>query len=180
MEVRVFSTAPNLSLQGPVTTGPSQPRTQEERPAVLSRTQASNCRWFPVSPESLFPILLAFDRYAAWWPEDVGVRVLTEPPFGLGTVVEIATSGNAFQCTVEAIEAPLRVAMRYDSGLHDGTGVWSLEQQNGGTEITFAVDLRARGLAAMFLPLFDVAGIHSRLMQKVFDGLERHLAAAVP
>ena len=63
-------------------------------------------------PTTVFALLLAVDRYAAWWPEDIGVEVLTPPPHGVGSVVAVrlATSGGGFRCRIAGASSRRRTS----------------------------------------------------------------------
>lgn len=139
-------------------------------------TRAADRRLIPATPDRLFPHLLAVDRYADWWPGEIGVEVLTPPPHGVGSVVAIklAQSGGGFRCRIVDAAAPGRVVVDYIEGAHRGEGVWTLEPQDGGTLVTYRVDLRPRGLMVGLLShVMDFGKLHSQLMADVLQGLER-------
>jgi len=139
-------------------------------------TRATDARFIPAPPDRIFALLLAVDRYPEWWPDDIGVEVLTPPPHGVGSVVAVrlAKSGGGFRCRIVGADAPLQVAVDYIEGAHRGRGLWTLEPRDGGTEVTYRVDLRPRGLMVGLLSyVMDFAALHSRLMREVLEGLER-------
>ena len=139
-------------------------------------TRASDTNFIPAPPDRIFALLLAVDRYADWWPEDTGIEVLSPPPYGVGSVVAIrlANTRGGFRCRIAAAEAPRQVAVDYIEGVHRGQGVWTLAPQDGGTQVTYRVDLKPRGLMVGLLShVMDFAALHSRLMREVLDGLER-------
>lgn len=139
-------------------------------------TRAADRRLIPTTADRIFPHLLAVDRYAYWWPDEIDVEVLTPPPHGVGSVVAIklAQSGGGFRCRIVEAEAPRRVVVDYIQGAHRGQGAWMLESQEGGTLVTYRVDLRPRGFVVGLLSYaIDFGKLHSQLMGDVLEGLER-------
>ena len=139
-------------------------------------TRATDQRQIQATPERIFALLLAVDRYGEWWPSDIGVAVLSPPPHGEGSVVavKLAQSGGGFRCRIAAAEAPRLIAVDYIEGPHRGRGTWTIEPCDGGSLVTYAVDLRPHGVMAGLLSyVMDFAALHSRLMGEVLDGLER-------
>lgn len=105
------------------------------------------------------------------------VCVVSPPPHGLGSIVEIRALGSRFRCCIAAVEPPSRLTVEYVAGLHRGRGSWTLEPQQGGTKATYTIDLVPHGLRAKVLShVMDFATLHSRQMQGVFGGLARHLS----
>lgn len=139
-------------------------------------TRATDVRFIPAPPDRIFALLLAVDRYAEWWPGDIGVAVLTPPPHGVGSVVAVrlAQSGGGFRCKIVGADPPRQVDIDYIEGAHRGRGLWTLEPRDGGTQVTYRVDLRPRGMMVGLLShVMDFAALHSRLMGEVLEGLER-------
>ncbi len=139
-------------------------------------TRAADRRLIPTTADRVFPHLLAVDRYADWWPGEIGVEVLTAPPHGVGSVVAIklAQSGGGFRCRIVDADAPYRLVVEYVEGAHRGQGVWTLEPQGGDTLVTYSVDLRPRGLVVGLLSYaMDFGKLHSQLIGDVLEGLER-------
>lgn len=139
-------------------------------------TRATDARFIQAPPDRIFALLLAVDGYAAWWPADIGVDVLSPQPHGVGSVVAVrlAKTGGGFRCRIASADPPRAVAVDYIEGAHRGRGLWTLEPRDGGTQVTYGVDLKPRGLMVGLLSLvMDFSALHSRLMGEVLEGLER-------
>lgn len=143
----------------------------------MSPIHAADSMFVPAPSERVLAALLAVERYPLWWPAALRVRVVSPPPHGLGSIVEVRVLGSRFRCRIAAVEPPSRLTVVYVAGLHRGHGLWTLEPQQGGTKVTYAVDLVPHGLMAKLLShVVDFATLHSRQMQGVFGGLTRHLS----
>ena len=74
------------------------------------------------------------------------------------------------------------ILIQYVDGLHCGTGLWAFERQGDKTRLCYKIDLEPQG----WLPRFAVelslnfAGMHSRGMERLFDGLEGWLQGPLP
>ena len=112
-------------------------RAEEE---LMRSTHAIDSAFIPASPERVFATLLAVDRYPLWWPAALRVRVVSPPPHGLASVVEIRALGNRFRCRITTVEPPSRLAVEYVAGLHRATarGHWSLRTEGPGRPIRSA------------------------------------------
>lgn len=70
----------------------------------------------------------------------------------------------------------LRVATDYVEGAHRGAGVWTMERAEGGTRLSYSVDLEPYGLLARLLSNFlDYRRLHSAGMREIFRNLESYL-----
>lgn len=139
--------------------------------------RAADSVFVPAPSERVLDVLLAVERYPLWWPAALRVRVVSPPPHGLGSIVEIRALGSRFRCRIAAVEPPSRLTVEYVAGLHRGHGSWTLEPQQGGTKATYTIDIVPHGLRAKVLShVVDFATLHSRQMRGVFGGLARHLS----
>ncbi|MBV9748019.1 MAG: SRPBCC family protein [Acetobacteraceae bacterium] len=93
----------------------------------MKRTSAADSVFIPASPERVLAALLVVDRYHLWWPAALRVRVVSPPPHGLGSVVEIRALESRLRCRIAAVEPPSRLAVEYVAGPHRGHGSWKLE-----------------------------------------------------
>ena len=68
--------------------------------------RAADSVFVPAPPERVLAALLAVERYPLWWPAALRVRVVSPPPHGLGSIVEIRALGSRFRCRIAAVEPP--------------------------------------------------------------------------
>lgn len=143
----------------------------------MRSTHAIGSAFIPASPEYVFATLLAVDRYSLWWPVALRVRVVSPPPHGLASVVEIRALGSRFRCRITAVESPSRLAVEYVAGPHRGRGSWTLESEDEGTRATYTISLVPHGPMARTLShVVDFAALHSRQMRGVLGRLAQTLA----
>lgn len=133
----------------------------------------------PFAPEQIWPVLADAKSYPDWYPPSVKVRVLEETTALVGRKFEIhPRGGRAFQCQVEAVDAPRQMRMRYPGDFIVGSGEWRLDSLDGSrTRVTYAIDALANGwLAAMLGRLLPFAQLHSKAMQEILAALEQETA----
>jgi uncharacterized protein YndB with AHSA1/START domain len=130
-------------------------------------------------PGRVFEVLLAIERFPLWWPSNLEVRVISPPPHGVGSILEVKTLGSRFRCQIASVDPPREISLDYFTGPHRGRGVWTLDARCGGTEVAYSVDLVPHGFVARALShVLNFPALHSRQMRGVFCGLAR--AASMP
>lgn len=137
--------------------------------AITARDQAT----IPATPARVWAVLADVRGYPGWWPQDLGLRVLSFAPDILGSEVEIRPRGGCpFKCRIIAADPPRRMEMRYFGGFVEGTGVWEIAPDGDGARVTYTLDARAHGwLVAVLARFMDLGKAHSRQMHGVFEGL---------
>lgn len=140
----------------------------------MDRIQARDSRTFNAPSDRILPILLDVSRFHAWWPASIQFSVLKHTPEGLGSEIEIKPfGGNSFCCRIESMDST-RIVMRYFKGIYSGEGIWTLTPVAGGTDVAYAVNLEITSMTVrMLAKMVDVKGLHSKLMNEVFDGLQK-------
>lgn len=132
----------------------------------------------PFDLASVYAALVDFENYPGWWPAELRLRVLQTTPVLVGSRFEVRPRGGSFTCEVAQVTPEKEILIRYIDGLHRGTGLWTLEQQGDGARLCYQIDLEPQGWLPRLLSNFmDFAGMHSRGMERLFDGLERWLRA---
>ena len=107
------------------------------------------------------------------------VRLLEAVPGIVGTRYELhPRGGRAFQCQVEAVDAPRRMGIRYPGDFIVGKGEWRLEPVGSNrTCVAYAMDVSASGwVAALLGRVVPLAKLHSKAMQEMLEALERETA----
>lgn len=142
----------------------------------MRRTRADDSRTLPIPPDRVWAALTDFASYPAWWPAELRLRVLEVTPGLVGSRFEVRPRGGSFVCEVEKVEPGREMLIRYAAGVHRGTGLWTLGLAEGGTLVRYAVDLEPQGwLVRLLSHLIDFGKVHSRAMERLFDGLEGHI-----
>ena len=109
-------------------------------------------------------------------PAQLRVRVLKATTGRVGSPIEVRPRGGWFVCEVSQVIPDKEIRIQYIEGVHRGTGRWTLEKVAEGTRVCYQIDLEPQGwLPRLLLQFLDLARIHSRSMEKVFDGLEKWL-----
>ena len=144
----------------------------------MRRTQATDCRMFPFDMAVVFGALLDCENYPRWWPAGLRVRVLRLTQDAVGSRIEIRPRGGRFVCAIARIVPEREIEIEYVAGVHRGTGRWTFEKLAGGTRARYQIDLEPQGwLPRLLSNWMDFGKMHSRSMERVFDGLESWLRA---
>jgi uncharacterized protein YndB with AHSA1/START domain len=139
----------------------------------VKRIQANDCRTLPFDVTTVYAALIDFENYPKWWPADLRLRVLATTVDLVGSRFEVRPTGGSFVCEVAQAVTEKELVIQYVDGLHRGTGIWTLERTPDGTRLCYQIDLEPQGWLPRFLSNFmNFAGMHSRGMERLFDGLE--------
>lgn len=131
----------------------------------------------PFPPETVWGVLADVKSYVRWWPESLGLRVLSVGDGLVGAELAMKPArGRPFRCRVVSAEAPSRMTLQYFGGFIAGTGEWRLEPSGAGTRLAYRIDVSASGwLVALLSRVMNLGAVHSRQMQEVFANLRRTL-----
>jgi uncharacterized protein YndB with AHSA1/START domain len=133
---------------------------------------------FPFDMAVVFGALLDCENYPRWWPAHLRVRVLKTTPDAVDSRIEIRPRGGRFICKIAQVVPNREIVIEYVEGVHRGTGRWALEKLAEGTRACYQIDLEPQGwLPRLLSNWMDFGIVHSRSMEKVFDGLEWWLRA---
>jgi uncharacterized protein YndB with AHSA1/START domain len=147
-----------------------------QRVLLMKPTQVTDCRSMPFDLATVFGALVDFDNYPKWWPPELRLRVLKTTTKLVGSRFEVRPRGGSFVCEVARVVSEKEILIRYAEGLHRGTGRWTFERQDGGTGLSYQIDLEPQGWLPRLLSNFmNFAGMHSRGMERLFNGLQEWL-----
>ena len=142
----------------------------------MRRIQVTDCRTLAFAPAQVFAAVADLANYPRWWPAELKVRVRKVTRDIIGSRLEAHPHRSLLVCEVTGIVANSEIDIRYVEGVQRGTGVWSFTPNGEGTRLCYRVDLEPQGWFPRLLSHFvDFTAMHSRLMEKVFDGLEKWL-----
>lgn len=143
----------------------------------MRRTQVTDCRVFSFDAACVFAALIDFESYPKWWPGELRLKVLSVTADLVGSRFEVRPRGGSFVCEVVTLDDLRELQIRYVDGLHRGTGLWTLRPHEYGTQVCYQIDLEPQGFVPRLLSnVIDFASIHSKGMEKVFDGLQQWLS----
>jgi ribosome-associated toxin RatA of RatAB toxin-antitoxin module len=144
---------------------------------AVRRTRATDCRILPFPVGQVGAGLLDFASYPRWWPAQLRIRVLRTTPDHVGSRIEVRPRGGWFICEIAQVIPNREILIHYVDGVHRGTGRWTVEPVDGGTRVCYQIDLEPHGsLPRLLSHALNFARLHSRMMVKVFDGLEHWLS----
>lgn len=123
--------------------------------------------------EDVWTVIADVARYPRWWPPSVTPRVVRGAPGPVGVEIEIHRPGGLpFRCTVASVEPPRAMAMRYHGRFIEGAGAWRLSPVEGGTEVSYALDVVAHGwVVAILSRVMSLGEAHSGPMRDVLRAL---------
>jgi ketosteroid isomerase-like protein len=115
----------------------------------------------------VWTVLTDVAAYPDWWPSAFGSGRETETPESVGTDWEVRSLlAPTVRLRLEELEPPDSVRIRFFGEALEGPGGFHLTPAEGGTRITYAVDVFARGLgvAALshVLPLGRIYGLRMK------------------
>lgn len=143
----------------------------------MRRTQVTDCRVLPFAVPRVYTALIAFADYTEWWPAELRLKILNVAPDHIGSRFEVRPRGGSFVCEVVGLVEDTEVQIRYVDGLHRGTGLWTLKPHELGTQLCYKIDLEPQGCVPRLLSnVMNFAAIHSKGMEKLFDGLQHWLS----
>jgi len=122
----------------------------------MSRVSVSATIRRPI--EDVFAILTDVERTADWFPADVEERWTSPPPHGVGStrhaVVRVGGRTSENDAVVTAYDPPRLAAMRGITPGAEFDAVLRFSEIEGGTRVEVDVDLAARGLRRLVMPVF--------------------------
>lgn len=149
------------------------------QPMPAANIQALDERIMPLAAELIWSVLADAKGFPEWSPPSVKTRLLEAAEGLVGTRFELQPrGGRAFQCRVEAVEAPRLMRMSYPEGFITGWGEWRLEPLDAGrTRVSYKIDVSANGwLAAILGRVLSLPKLHSKAMQDILVALEHETA----
>ncbi len=143
----------------------------------MTKIHTINSKILPYPAQHIWRVITDFGGYSEWWPSSLKITLLRVARELIGSRVEVRPyGGQSFICEVVSVIQHEELRMKY-SGIYQGTGVWTISQNNEHCHVTYEIFLEVDNLWIRALSsILPVATIHSRLMTKVFSGLERYLA----
>jgi hypothetical protein len=123
--------------------------------------------------EAAFRYVADFDHQAAWDPNTVSSRRLTDPPLTVGSrfalEVRMGRGTLPMEYRITVLEPPDRVVL-----VGEGRGIWTedtieLWEDGDGTRVRYAATIRLEGLLGLVQPLLG----------RAFEGIGRGAAAGL-
>ncbi len=125
--------------------------------------------------EQVFDVISDFSTYNEWFPKSVKLELLNSQTEKIGSLIKISIGIVSFQCELMKINNNKEIIVHY-SGAYEGNGIWYFLETGKGTKLMYEIDLEIKNPIVRFLSLFiNVAGIHSKMMSNLFQGLEKYL-----
>lgn len=125
--------------------------------------------------EQVFDVISDFSTYSEWFPKSVKLEVLNSHKEKVGSLIKISIGIVSFQCELMRINKNKEIIVHY-TGSYEGNGIWYFLETGKGTKLMYEVDLQIKNPIVKVLSLFvNVAGIHSKMMSNLFQGLEKYL-----
>ncbi|MBX3101547.1 MAG: SRPBCC family protein [Bacteroidetes bacterium] len=143
----------------------------------MSKIQATEHALLTHSPQRVFDALMDLSAYSQWFPGEVRFSIQKQVKEGPGSQFRMGQGPIDWQVDVQEVEAPSRIHMRYYDGPWDGTATWELAATpEGGTRLTYSVDLKLKGMMIMMLSkMVDTQKFHAEQMHKVANHLQQWL-----
>lgn len=136
----------------------------------------TNSKTLPYPAEEIWGVLTDFANYPKWWPSSIKIKVTRIEPELVHSQIEVKPyGGQRFTCEVTGYSNNSELQMKY-SGIYSGTGIWTLSEINGQCSVTYEILLEIESAWIRLLSrILPVAKIHSKLMDEVLSGLDKHV-----
>jgi hypothetical protein len=128
-------------------------------------------------PAQVFEALTTLDNAGKWMPGFVEIEKLTPGPFGVGTRWREVrkVSGQRAEEVFEVTEhqPPSRLGVKFPSKVAPGDAMYSITPMPGGTTVRLDMDVRIKGIARLFSPLFT--SMMKSQIRKDMDALKAYV-----
>jgi hypothetical protein len=133
---------------------------------------------FSKEKEKIFNALCNFDSYKIWWPRTIVFKTISNPVGIIGAKIKIRPYCIfGFSWVITDISPNEKVVVKYGDGIYSGTGVWSLQKQEGEILVKFSIDIESNNLLIKIVDkIFNIQKAHKKMMKKVFLGLHEYLS----
>ncbi|MGB9663952.1 MAG: SRPBCC family protein [Ignavibacteria bacterium] len=130
---------------------------------------------FPFKVEDVFKVISNFETYKEWFPEGTKVILLESTPKAIGSIIQVKTGIVSFNMELMKINPNKEIFVRY-SGAYEGEGIWYFFETTTGTKVMYEIDLKIKNPLVVLINFFvNVSALHSKIMTKIFDRLEKYL-----
>lgn len=125
--------------------------------------------------ENIFPIVADFESYKHWFPQKPEITLIKSAKDKIGSIIQIKTGIVKFNIELMRINTNKEIIVQY-YGAYEGKGIWYFFESANGTKLMYEIELKVKNPLVRFVSLFvNLAAIHSKMMTKVFNGLEDYL-----
>lgn len=125
--------------------------------------------------ENVFPVIADFSNYPKWFPENLNINVIKSSPEKVGSAINIKIGVIQFNIELKRINQNKEIIVQY-SGAYEGQGIWYFFDSTNGTKLMYEIELKIKNPLVRLISLFiNIASFHSKMMTKIFDGLEDYL-----
>jgi ribosome-associated toxin RatA of RatAB toxin-antitoxin module len=125
--------------------------------------------------EDVFKVVSNFETCKEWFPEDAKVEIIKINPSGVGSIIQVKTGIISFNIEMMKITPNKEILVRY-SGAYEGEGIWYFFETTNGTKLMYEIELKIKHPLVVLLNFFvSVSSLHSKVMMKMFDRLEKYL-----
>jgi uncharacterized protein YndB with AHSA1/START domain len=145
----------------------------------MSELTAKDSRQLSFPVDYVFRTVTDIASYHKWWPREISFELEYLDPGVIGTTIDI--HNGIFvrrQAKITGFKNNKLLAIDYIEGSWIGKTVWQFEEKAGGTELSLEIDLSInRQWLKVVSKFMSFRKFHSKQIQKVFNNLEKYLAA---
>lgn len=125
--------------------------------------------------EKIFPVIADFETYKEWFPSKPGIKIIKTTAVKTGSIIQVQFGIIKFTIELMRINPNKEIIVHY-SGAYRGKGIWYFFESANGTKLMYEIELEILNPLIRFSSLFlNIASLHSKMMTKIFDGLENYL-----
>ncbi len=145
----------------------------------MGELKTSDTRQFNYPVDHVFRTVMDIASYHKWWPREISFELEYLDPAVIGTIVDVHNGMFVrWKARVSAIKSNRLLAIDYMEGDWIGKTYWRFEETQGGTLLSFDIDLEINRVWLKAVSRFiSFSRFHSRQIQKVFSNLEKYLAS---
>ena len=148
----------------------------------MYRYATDNSRVFERRAPEVAAVIGDLESWNLWWPREVRFRIVQLSSQGVGSKFEVLLGGRSFSAELERVELLRGYHWGLREGAWRGRADWTLEPVEDHVKVKFALDVTVHPvlIGEHFLSAKDFSSKVSRLMKRVFDGMDHRAGELRP
>lgn len=143
----------------------------------MAKLKAKDSRLLDFPVDYVYRTITDFTAYSKWWPHEIKFDIEHLHPAVVGTTINIQNGPFVkWKSKITSFKTNKLLAIDYVEGAWVGKTLWSFEEKDGATELTFELDIEVNKLWLNLLsPFINFSGYHSHQVKHIFNNLEKYL-----
>lgn len=145
----------------------------------MSELKAKDSRVLSFPIDYVYRTITDIASYHKWWPREISFELEYLDPGVIGTIIDVHNGIFVrWKAKITGFKTNKLLAIDYVEGSWIGKTFWRFEEKDGRTELSLEIDLSInREWLKVVSKFMSFRKFHSKQIQKVFNNLEKYLAA---